>query len=378
MPTNDLNLPAGVPPLVSYYFYMAGTCNLACRHCWITPGFLSSEEVDDGKKSLPFDLFELAIREAEPLGLQNMKFTGGEPFVHPQAERMLAYAAERQLGVSIETNGTLITPQRARFLRDKTSVTFVSTSLDGATAATHDYMRSVPGSFVRTQAGIKNLVEVGIRPQVILSLFEGNVDEIEPLAHWAESAGCSSLKINIIQDTGRGNNFKERVQGIERLIELGRWVEKDIQTRVSIPIYYSWPPAFRNLRHLSESGGNNSCGIHNILGILHTGQISMCGIGTQDNALIYGMLGEDSISDLWINHPFLRQVREKLPYQFEGICGNCLLRDTCMGFCPADSYHRSQNIQMPFWFCELADQVNLFPESRKRYSSERIQKESIQ
>jgi SynChlorMet cassette radical SAM/SPASM protein ScmF len=365
MPT-DLKLPDDVPPLTTYYLYMTGACNLACRHCWITPNFLNASDVDSGAKSLPFDLFELAIREGEPLGLNHLKFTGGEPFVHAEVERMLAYAAERHLGVTIETNGTLITADCARFMRDKTSVTFISVSLDGATASTHDYMRGVAGSFARSQAGIKHLVDVGYHPQVILSLFEGNVNEIEPLAQWAASAGCSSLKINIIQETGRGGRFNERVGGIERLVELGRWVEKEVQNRVTIPIHYSWPPAFKSLRHLAGSGGCDSCNIHNILGILHSGQMSMCGIGVQDEALVYGMLGKHSVADVWTNHPILHQVRDNIPHRLEGICGNCVLRDTCMGSCPADSYHRAQDLKTAFWFCDFAERAGLFPQPRKR------------
>ena len=362
-----VNLPEGVPPLATYYLYMAGSCNLACRHCWITPTFLASRDVDNGEKSLPFDLYELAIREGEPLGLGHVKFTGGEPFVHPQVERMLLYAAERQISVTIETNGTLISAERARFLREKTTVNFLSVSLDGATAETHDYMRSVPGSFARTQAGIKHLVDVGYHPQVIMSLYEGNVEEIVPLTQWATSVGCSSVKLNIIQDTGRGQNFKDRVGGVERLIKLGYWVERDLQTRTPIPIHYSWPPAFRSLRQIAFSGGCESCSLHTILGVLHTGQLSMCGIGVQDDELVYGIIGQDSLADVWINHPVLKQLRETIPSGLTGICGNCVLRDTCMGFCAANNYQRARDLHAPFWLCEMADQVGLFPKSRKRH-----------
>jgi len=365
MPTK-VDLPEGVPPLSTYYLYMAGSCNLACRHCWITPGYLTSSEVDNGEKSLPFELYELAIREGKPLGLGHIKFTGGEPFVHPQVEKMLVYATEHQLGVTIETNGTLITEGRARFLREKTSVSFVSVSLDGATSGTHDYMRSVPGSFARAQAGIRHLIAAGIHPQVIMSLYEGNIDEIEPLTQWAVSVGCASIKLNIIQDTGRGGNFKERVNGIERLVKLGYWVERDLQARVPIPIHYSWPPAFKTIRQLGYRGGCDSCSVHSILGILHTGQMSMCGIGVQQDELVYGILGEVSLADIWKNHPVLIQIRDSIPDKLSGICGNCMLRDTCMGFCPAENYQRMRNLQAPFWFCEMADQAGLFPKARKR------------
>jgi SynChlorMet cassette radical SAM/SPASM protein ScmF len=364
MPT-ELQLPAGVPPLRTYYIYMTGACNLACRHCWIAPSFLHGGE-DASEKSLPFELFEQAIREGEPLGLNHVKFTGGEPFVHPDVQRMLDYAAERQLGVTIETNGTLITAERARYLREKVAVRSISVSLDGATASTHDYLRGVTGSFVQAQAGIKHLVEAGYHPQVIMSLYEGNLDEVEPLAQWATAAGCSSLKLNIIQETGRGGFFEERVQGIQRLIELGRWVETEVQARVTIPLYYSWPPAFQRLGRLSYRAGCNSCDIFNILGILHSGHLALCGIGVQDENLVYGLLGKDSVAEVWTTHPIILQIRENVPQQLERICGNCLLREVCMGFCVADNYHRTGNLLAPFWFCDVANRAGLFPARRIR------------
>ena len=364
MPT-ELQLPEGVPPLTTYYMYITGACNLACRHCWITPRFLAPGQ-DASQDSLPFELFEQAIREGEPLGLNHLKLTGGEPFVHPQIQRMLDYAAERHLGVTIETNGTLISADRARYLREKTTVRFLSVSLDGATAATHDYLRGVPGSFAQAQAGIRHLVAAGFHPQVIMSLYEGNLHEIESLAHWAASAGCSSLKLNTIQETGRGDHFQERVQGIERLIELGRWVETELGKRVTIPMHYSWPPAFQSLRHLAHRGGCDSCNIFNILGIMHSGHMALCGIGVQEQSLIYGLLGEDSVAEVWATHPFILRVRESVPQKLEGVCSECLFRDSCLGFCIADNYHRTGNFLAPLHFCDLADQAGLFPATRKR------------
>ena len=38
-----LDLPEGVPPLNSLYLYLVAGCNLACRHCWITPTFVNGE-----------------------------------------------------------------------------------------------------------------------------------------------------------------------------------------------------------------------------------------------------------------------------------------------------------------------------------------------
>jgi SynChlorMet cassette radical SAM/SPASM protein ScmF len=364
MPT-ELQLPAGVPPLRTYYMYITGACNLACRHCWITPRFLPTGQ-DASQDSLPFDLFELAIREGEPLGVNHLKLTGGEPFVHPQIQRMLDYAAERGLGVTIETNGTLITADWARYLQEKTTVRSISVSLDGSTAATHDYLRGVAGSLARAQAGIRHLVDAGYHPQVIMSLYEGNLDEIERLARWAETAGCSSLKLNIIRETGRGGCFEERVQGIERLIALGGWVETELQESIRIPVHYSWPPAFQRIRYLTGWGGCGGCDIFSILGILSTGEMALCGIGVHDRRLVYGVLGTHAVREVWSHHPVTVSIRESLPCQLQGICGKCLFRDWCLGFCVADNYHRSGSALAPFWFCDCADQAGRFPVARQR------------
>ena len=37
------DLPEGVPPLFTFYLYLTNGCNLACRHCWITPTFVNGE-----------------------------------------------------------------------------------------------------------------------------------------------------------------------------------------------------------------------------------------------------------------------------------------------------------------------------------------------
>jgi hypothetical protein len=51
-------LPDGVPPLSTLYLYIAGACNLACRHCWISPQFDPSAT---SGKFLPLDLARKAL-----------------------------------------------------------------------------------------------------------------------------------------------------------------------------------------------------------------------------------------------------------------------------------------------------------------------------
>src|SRR5215471_13831294 len=63
-----------VPPLRTFYLYLTAGCNLACRHCWISPRYQANGGTGG---HLDLTLLERAIVEAKPLGLQSVKLTGG-------------------------------------------------------------------------------------------------------------------------------------------------------------------------------------------------------------------------------------------------------------------------------------------------------------
>jgi SynChlorMet cassette radical SAM/SPASM protein ScmF len=341
---------------------MTAGCNLACQHCWLSPVY-QPKDITGGH--LEFELFKLALEEGIPLGLQNVKLTGGEPLLHPDFLRMVDLLKEKNLGLTIETNGTLMTPEIAIHLKEKSTLGHISISIDGAKPETHNAFRGVPGSYEKAMVGVKALVEVGYRPQVIMSLHSGNTGEIEELVHLAESWGTGSVKFNLIQPSGRGETMTERGQvlDIRRLVELGKWLEHDLQKRVSIPLFYSWPMIFHSLDRLLKHG-SDSCGIFNILGILANGSLAMCGIGMEIPELTYGQLGKDRVLDVWRDNQVLQDLRRDLPGKLEGVCGECLFKNQCLGSCVAENYHQTQRLTAPFWFCQQALGADLFPVNR--------------
>jgi SynChlorMet cassette radical SAM/SPASM protein ScmF len=357
-------LPEGCPPLNTYYVYLTKGCNLACQHCWLSPTFQRNGSTGG---HLDYDLLALAIDEGSPLGLNHVKLTGGEPLLHPDFVRIVDLLKEKGQSLTIETNGTLLTRPLARYLKDNSTLNSISVSVDGAEPETHDAFRGVEGCFDQACQGIRYLVEVGYTPQVIMSLHAGNVGEIEALVRLAEELGAGSVKFNLIQPVGRGKLMAKRGQVLDtpRLIELGRWVEGDLQKRSSISLHYSWPMAFFGLKRLLTFNGY-SCSIFSILGILSSGHMAMCGIGVQVPELCYGLLGQDRVADVWASHPTLLDLRRHLPTDLEGICGGCIFRDRCLGMCVAESYHLAGRLTAPYWFCQTADESGLFPPSRLR------------
>lgn len=366
--TEQIPLPEGVPPLTQYYFYLTAGCNLACQHCWLSPSYQK-----DGATGghLDFDLFELALDEAIPLGLRSVKLTGGEPLLHPDFIRIVDLLKARELGLTIETNGTLVTAEIAQHLRHHSTLNHISVSIDGANPATHDAFRSVPGSFARAVAGVRHLAAAGLRPQVIMSLHNHNVDEITDLVAAAQDWGAGSVKFNLVQPAGRGEGMIQRGQvlDIKRMFALGKWVENELQQGVSIPLHYSWPIIFHSLDYLLNRNSAR-CSIHNILGVLANGALAMCGIGMEVPDLVYGQLGMDRVADVWAHNPLLAQLRLEIPANLEGVCGACLFKHQCLGSCVANNYLLSGRLTAPFWFCHQAYQAGLLP--RQRIREERL------
>jgi len=356
----ELNLPQGVPPLTSLYLYIAGTCNLACLHCWITPGFSPD---GNGGQFLKLEYVEKAIREAIPLGLNSVKLTGGEPALHPRFREIVSSASKANLRINIETNGTLINEDLANFLSIK-SVSFVSVSIDGSTAKVHDGLRMVEGSHRQALEGIKALVKAGFSPQLICTLHQGNAFQLLEVVNLAESLGCGSVKFNHVQRIGRGERFAiENGLEITEIVQLYQRVEDELQPKSRIPIFFAVPIAFFPIQKLLDDSLNR-CNVKNILGLLASGELSMCGIGVNVPELIYGHIETDNLREVWIRHPGLIKLREQVPAQFEGICAQCLHRKICLGYCIAQNYHTSGKLTAPFNFCENAAELGLFPHSR--------------
>src|SRR5258706_305057 len=167
------NDPSGAPPeqplhhLDSLWVQMAGTlCNLACTHCFVTCGpheerhaMMSPAEVD------------ARVAEGLALGVKEVYLTGGEPFLHSQAEQIIEHTLE-QAPVTVLTNGTLFTGRRVAWLaalsRRARFAPELRVSLDGADAATHDAFRGA-GAWLRTLAGLRMLSAAGLVPIVTVT-----------------------------------------------------------------------------------------------------------------------------------------------------------------------------------------------------------------
>ncbi len=358
------------PALTTFYVYLTSGCNCACQHCWFVPERQSMPLGDDAL--LPLEVLRRAIEQALPLGLNSIKWTGGEPTLHPRFKDFLSLQEEFGLDGLVETNGMLVTEELAALMAE-TGVSRVSVSLDGATSATHDHIRGVEGGFEQTLSGIKALVTAGYDPELILTLQQSNIVELSDFLVLASTLGAGSVKLNIMQPVLRGATLLDEGEGlsVQAILELssrlqGEWAENfDIHVQLDVPM------AFRPLSSMISGEHAGACGISHVLGILPRGDYALCGVGQHVPELAMGVIMSSDLADVWKDHPVLEQLRDGLPDKLQGVCSDCLMKSACLGSCVAANYQLSGNLLAPYWFCQQAADLGLFPDARRMPSQDR-------
>jgi len=346
-------------PLASLYLYLSDQCNLSCSHCWISPGF--SQSATNG---IPLEHLKKTILEAKTIGLQSVKLTGGEPLLYRDINALLEFLASEDIVVIIESNGTLFERRILETLR-LCQVDQISVSLDAGRKEIHDEMRGVKGGFDRTLKGLRLLSEYEYDFQIIMTLQRKNSQEIQGLISLAKELGAGSLKINHLVPCGRGERVFRNRENLnpDELILLYQTVERERSSHGNLDVIFDLPVALRSIEDIKRRG-IIECKIMNILGILASGDYSVCGIGQTIDELRMGNLYQDSIIDVWQNNRILADLRDSLPRQLKGVCGNCLFKFQCLGACRANAYALNKDLYASYFLCQESYDSGRFPASR--------------
>jgi molybdenum cofactor biosynthesis enzyme MoaA len=170
--------------LDTLWLQVAGTvCNITCTHC-----FISCSPKNHSHEMMSLEEVEQRLAEAEPLGVREYYFTGGEPFMNRDLLPILE-ATLRQGPASVLTNGMLLRKEvcaRLRALMDQSEYSLdLRVSLDGFDRESHDAIRG-PGVWERVMIGLRNLGEVGINPVITVTEAAEGVGSAEGRTRFLE------------------------------------------------------------------------------------------------------------------------------------------------------------------------------------------------
>ena len=163
--TADGDMRAWVAPgaLETVWFNTGSVCNIACTDC-----FMQSSPRNDSLAFIGFDEVDRFLREivTEHSGVQEIGFTGGEPFMNPNFPAILEMTLRMGFRALVLTNGfgpVMGRKQQAVLNRLGTAYGDLLTlrvSLDHHTRRRHDAIRGA-GNFDKAMAGLRHFCDSG-------------------------------------------------------------------------------------------------------------------------------------------------------------------------------------------------------------------------
>lgn len=185
---------------VRAYFELTRKCNLVCKHCFVSssPKGLYGSNTEDLKKMID-DLVDCAVID--------VRFTGGEPTVRDDWFEVLSYAKEKNLQISMNTNGVYDDSDEVISRIASLNLNQVTISLDG-NSRSHNYMRG-NGNYERTIESIIKMAKAGIKVRTNTVLTKLNYKEIPEIIE-AIASYVHEMNFFHMRPVGRGisqNNF---------------------------------------------------------------------------------------------------------------------------------------------------------------------------
>ena len=168
LPSHLLQFSKDKKPVVVWN--MTRRCNLKCVHCY------AQAVKEEGKDEISTEQAKQIIDDLAQYGAPVMLFSGGEPLVRQDLTELAHYAVGKGMRAVISTNGTLITKDKARELKD-VGLSYVGISLDGGEEV-HDRFRGVSGAFKKALQGVENCQAEGLKVGLRFTINKRNAAEI--------------------------------------------------------------------------------------------------------------------------------------------------------------------------------------------------------
>ena len=317
------------------------TCNLKCRHCYM------SSDAKKYQNELTTAEAKQFIDDLADFNVPVLLFSGGEPLIRSDFFELADYAAKKGVRPTLSTNGTLITPEVARKIKD-IGVGYVGISLDGLREV-NDKFRGKAGAFEAAMNGIKNCVAVDQRVGLRFTINHHNIEELENIFDFIEEENINRVCFYHLVYSGRGNQMmdedvtaEESRRAMDIIIRRTRDFEERGLKKEILTVdnhcdgVYMYLKALQEgkdelaqqiKKYISMNGGNRSGMAFaevDPLGYVHPDQF------TQHHT--FGNVRERKFGDIWqdTTNPIMAGLKDRKPL-LKGRCSKCKFLDNCNG-----------------------------------------------
>jgi radical SAM protein with 4Fe4S-binding SPASM domain len=302
-------------------------CDLSCTHCRINshphrhPLELSTAEA--------FNLIDQTAR----MGVPAFILTGGDPLRRPDILPVVQYAARRNVNTSLIQSPTPLLTKRAVLDLKSAGLNSVAFGLDGATAALHDTICGVTGSYKRTFDAVGWCDESGLQVQINTLISRRNFADLAALIELLESLRVVQWNVYFLVPAGlrQINDLlspAEHEQVFERIYQASRKMKFRVTTTEG-QHYRRYvlqqlagegrgPGRFGPLPDGANEGKD-------VVFVSHTGEVHP----SEFLPLSAGNILWEPLAEIYQNSPLFLSLRS--PSHLKGKCGKCEFNQVCGG-----------------------------------------------
>lgn len=180
----------GLPVMGKGVLILTYACNLKCSFCY------AGHEVFGKPKTMRSGEAYAGIDFMASIGIRTFTLLGGEPTIHRDLLDVIRYAAGRDMGPWVVTNGVkLADPAFAEALLDA-GLKGGCISLHGDKAAEHDAVTGIPGSYAAAMRATARAAERGWPLFPMLTVMEPTLGQVRPVIDLLVGMGCRTIYIN--------------------------------------------------------------------------------------------------------------------------------------------------------------------------------------
>jgi radical SAM protein len=288
---------------------------------------------------LTFDEGVAFLRQISEFGdpMPQLILTGGDPLARPDLFDLIDEARKLGIGVSITPAATTALTRDVLVRLKEHCVEGLGLSLDGSTAASHDSIRGVPGTFDRTIQAMRWAQEIEMPLQVNTLVAAETADDVPAIYELLKSFGLARWSLFFLISVGRGKVLQPLSP--EEGEKLMSWIYEK-SCIAPFVVATTEAPSYRRValermrlealtaEQIKGSSAYRGFGIrdgHGIVFVSHTGEICPAGF----LPLVVGNTRRDHVAEVYRNAPVFKALHN--PIRFEGRCGCCQYQVICGG-----------------------------------------------
>ncbi len=354
-------------------------CNLACEYCYYSHCGGQPKEI----LRIEPRVLESFIRDYMNLsdGSASFAWQGGEPLLAGLSffEEVVALQAQyappgTSIGNAVQTNGTLITEEWARFFLQYNFL--VGVSIDGPKSI-HDARRvthSGVGSFDRVMRGVAHLNRYQVEYNVLTVIHPGNVRRVRELMdfyrdndfRWVQFIPSMAFSAQEVQQSGSYEITPDEYGDF--LCEAFEYWYDEEYPRFSIRMFDSVLSLYMN-RDPGFCVLSKTCG--QTLVLEQNGDAYPCDFFMGADWRL-GNVGEQSIAEL-LASPAMRRFATLKP-TLPVACQSCQWKSVCHGGCPRNRVYGEGGEVAPDYFCAAYKRFYSYAEERMQRLALRLRK----